>query len=521
MTHIAFEHHGRKKPQDKSVRSGSQKAYSRMFEQSFGGVQKAHINEDQVLTERNLRKKVQSVIKIGKPLDIDLQDGEQIAIVGNNAAGKTDFVNILMGRKRLAGNPISYDFSPSASNLVSDNIRYISFQDAYGEAGANYYHQLRWNSIEIDEETPTAGALLEGMGDQAIREELFQLFDLYPVLDKYIITLSSGELRKFQIARALFAKPRVLILDNPYIGLDASTRDFLSDLLAKLASTWKIMIILVMARWDNIPPFINRVIRIGSPETDESSISPDKKTEEAILSLPEKEYPQGGFYPSEPGSRILQFNNITVRYDNRVILKDLSWTVHEGEHWAITGQNGAGKSTLLSLVCADNPQAYACDFEIFGHKRGTGESIWDIKKHIGYVSPEMHRSYQKNITALEVVASGLFDTVGLFMHPDQEQLAKSLYWMRIFRIEDLASRSYLRLSSGEQRLCLLARAFVKDPELLILDEPMHGLDISNMNQILNIIDIFAVRPRKTLIMVSHYPAEFPACINRKLELKKL
>ena len=242
---------------------------------------------------------------------------------------------------------------------------------------------------------------------------------------------------------------------------------------------------------------------------------------EALLSLPEKEYPQGGFYPSEPGSRILQFNNITIRYDNRVILNNLSWTVHEGEHWAITGQNGAGKSTLLSLVCADNPQAYACDFEIFGHKRGTGESIWDIKKHIGYVSPEMHRSYQKNITALEVVASGLFDTVGLFMHPDQEQLKKSLYWMRIFRIEDLASRSYLKLSSGEQRLCLLARAFVKDPELLILDEPMHGLDMSNMNHILIIIDIFVRRPRKTLIMVSHYPSEFPECISHRLQRKKL
>ena len=457
-------------------------------------------------------------------MDICLIDGQQIAIVGNNAAGKTDFVNILMGRKRLAGNPISYDFSPSASNLVSDNIRYISFQDAYGEAGSNYYHQLRWNSIEIDEETPTAGELLEGIGDQAIREELFRMFDLYPVLDKYIITLSSGELRKFQIARALFAKPRVLILDNPFIGLDASTRDFLSDLLAILASTWKIMIILVMARWDNLPAFINRVITIDGRSfagAQDDKADQDDMIREALLSLPEKEYPQGGFYPSEPGSRILQFNNITIRYDNRVILNNLSWTVHEGEHWAITGQNGAGKSTLLSLVCADNPQAYACDFEIFGHKRGTGESIWDIKKHIGYVSPEMHRSYQKNITALEVVASGLFDTVGLFMHPDQEQLEKSLYWMRIFRIEDLASRSYLKLSSGEQRLCLLARAFVKDPELLILDEPMHGLDMSNMNHILKIFDIFVRRPRKTLIMVSHYPSEFPECISHRLQLKKL
>ncbi len=466
---------------------------------------------------RNLRKKVQSIIKIGNPVNLCLQDGQQIAIVGDNAAGKTALVNILMGRSRLPGNPVSYDFSPSASNMVSDNIRYIEFQDAYGAAGANYYHQLRWNSVEIDEETPTAGELLQGVGDEALREELFTLFNLRPVLDKYIITLSSGELRKFQIARALFSKPRVLILDNPFIGLDAQTRDQLSDLLGRLAASWKLMIILVMSRWEVMPAFINRIIPVDDIKQPDA-ISRQDEIRESILSLPDKEFPKGGFYPSEEGSCILQFNNITIRYDTRTILKDFSWTVHEGERWAITGQNGAGKSTLLSLVCADNPQAYACDMEIFGHKRGTGESIWDIKKHIGYVSPEMHRSYQKNITALEVVASGLFDTVGLYMHPDSDQLERSMWWMKIFQIEDLASQSYLRLSSGEQRLCLLARAFVKDPELLILDEPMHGLDYKNMYIVQKIIDIFASRTRKTLLMVSHYDSEFPSCIDHKLEM---
>ncbi|MBQ9877965.1 MAG: ATP-binding cassette domain-containing protein [Bacteroidales bacterium] len=466
---------------------------------------------------RNLRKKVQSIIKIGNPVNLCLQDGQQIAIVGDNAAGKTALVNILMGRSRLPGNPVSYDFSPSASNMVSDNIRYIEFQDAYGAAGANYYHQLRWNSVEIDEETPTAGELLQGVGDEALREELFTLFNLRPVLDKYIITLSSGELRKFHIARALLSKPRVLILDNPFIGLDAQTRDQLSDLLGRLAASWKLMIILVMSRWEVMPTFINRIIPVDDVKQPDA-ISRQDEIRESILSLPDKEFPKGGFYPSEEGSCILKFNNITIRYDTRTILKDFSWTVHEGERWAITGQNGAGKSTLLSLVCADNPQAYACDMEIFGHKRGTGESIWDIKKHIGYVSPEMHRSYQKNITALEVVASGLFDTVGLYMHPDSDQLERSRWWMKIFQIEDLASRSYLRLSSGEQRLCLLARAFVKDPELLILDEPMHGLDYKNMYIVQKIIYIFASRSRKTLLMVSHYASEFPPCINHKLEL---
>ena len=443
---------------------------------------------------------MQSIIKISGPLDIDLQDGQQIAIVGDNAAGKTDLVNIILGRKRLPGNPIRYDFSPSPSPMASDNIRYIAFQDAYGATGSNYYHQQRWNSTEIDEDDPTA-------------------------------TMSSGELRKFQISRALSSKPRVLILDNPYIGLDASSRDYLTALLGELCATERIMIILVMSRVDVLPPFITHVIPVKDmvpgrmlpaaelrPETEFPAVS--AAVADAILSLPHKDYSSNGFYHAQKGDVILKFNDISIRYDSRTILKDLSWTVREGECWALTGQNGAGKSTLLSLVCADNPQAYACDFEIFGHKRGTGESIWDIKRHIGYVSPEMCRSYQKNITAQEVVASGLFDTVGLYMHPDEDQFRISLYWMRIFGIEDLAQRSFLKLSSGEQRLCLLARAFVKDPELLILDEPMHGLDLNKCHIIKGIINTFVERPHKTLIMVSHYQSELPNCISRHLVLMR-
>ena len=484
---------------------------------------------------------MQSIIKISGPLDICLQDGPQIAVIGDNAAGKTDLVNILLGRRRLPGNPISYDFSPSHSPMVSDNIRYIAFQDAYGEAGNNYYHQLRWNSVEIDEETPTAGELLDNAfalacasgkdipAKERLRDSLYEMFGLRPLLDKYIISLSSGELRKFQIARALFSMPRVLILDNPFIGLDAATRDLLSSLLGELGSKNRIMMILVMSRVDVLPSFITHIIPVKDltpgkmipaaefrPQAAVSAI--DAGIREDILSLPHKDYSAYSFYKAEKGDVILKFNGISIRYDSRTILDNLSWTVREGECWAITGQNGAGKSTLLSLVCADNPQAYACDFEIFGHKRGTGESIWDIKRHIGYVSPEMHRSYQKNITALDVVASGLFDTVGLYMHPDQDQFCTSLRWMRIFGIDGLADRSFLKLSSGEQRLCLLARAFVKDPELLILDEPMHGLDLHKIGLIKQIIDTFMQRPHKTLLMVSHYKSELPSCITNNLTL---
>ncbi|MBQ4189323.1 MAG: ATP-binding cassette domain-containing protein, partial [Bacteroidales bacterium] len=256
---------------------------------------------------------MQSIIKISGPLDICLQDGQQIAVIGDNAAGKTDLVNILLGRRRLPGNPISYDFSPSHSPMVSDNIRYIAFQDAYGEAGNNYYHQLRWNSVEIDEETPTAGELLDNAfalacasgndvpAKERLRDSLYDMFGLRPLLDKYIISLSSGELRKFQIARALFSMPRVLILDNPFIGLDAPTRDLLSALLGELGSKNRIMMILVMSRVDVLPSFITHIIpveglsprkMIPASEFKPHMVFPEIASDimEEILSLPHKEY---------------------------------------------------------------------------------------------------------------------------------------------------------------------------------------------------------------------------------------
>ena len=186
---------------------------------------------------------------------------------------------------------------------------------------------------------------------------------------------------------------------------------------------------------------------------------------------------------------IIHFNKVTIRYGARTILKDLDWTVRQGEHWALSGDNGSGKSTLLSLVCADNPQAYACDISLFGHKRGSGESIWDIKRHIGYVSPEMHRSYKQNIPAIQIVASGLKDTIGLYVRPNE------------------AERE-------------LARAFVKEPDLLILDEPLHGLDDENRLMVKEIVDKYCEDPSRTLIYVTHYQEELPHCIDHSIFLKK-
>ena len=476
--------------------------------------------------------------RMAQPVNLEIRTGEQVAIVGNNAAGKSRLVEILTGHYPLLLNEVQYDFGPTAHRLVSENLRYISFRDSYGESDGTYYYQQRWNQHDIDENTPTVAELLDKLpmtGTDKEKKErlskLVRLFHLEDVLDKYIITLSSGELRKFQLTRALMGEPKALILDNPFIGLDAPTRDRLRQLLAELISQTGLQVILVLSRREEIPDFITHVLPIEglsllpkqthqtfmSQEAPSTPGLPDE-VRQWILEQPEHDMGRGGFYPKE-GGEILSFHQVSIRYGQRTILNSLDWTVREGERWALTGHNGSGKSTLLSLVCADNPQAYACNISLFGHRRGSGESIWEIKRHIGYVSPEMHRAYMKDLPAIDIVASGLYDSVGLYCRPRPEQRSICLGWMKVFGIESLAQRTFLRLSSGEQRLCLLARAFVKDPELLILDEPLHGLDEQQRARVKDIIQLFCQRPHKTLVMVTHYEEELPPCIDHRLVLK--
>jgi molybdate transport system ATP-binding protein len=426
------------------------------------------------------------------------------AIAGRNGSGKTRYIDQL--RKQLA----------------SDKVRYIAFTDSYGvNVDGQYYLQLRWNQHDIDHETPTVGELLQRAylltGEdteerRAQQKHLYELFHMDEFLDKYIITLSSGELRKFQLTKTLFANPQLLIMDNPFIGLDAETRDQLKALLLQLAEEQNIEIMLVMSKTDDIPEYVTDIKYFSEPEEIPAHVL-SKEKYEAILSLPysDKDY---------DCQHVIDMKKVTIRYGERTILKDLDWTVKNGERWALSGQNGSGKSTLLSLVCADNPQSYACDITLFDRPRGSGESIWDIKKHIGYVSPEMHRSYKRNLPAIRIVASGLMDSIGLYAIPNPQDYDKCRWWLDMFGIGDLADKPFLQLSSGEQRLVLLARAFVKDPQLLILDEPLHGLDLWNRRLAKDIIEAFCQRKGKTMIMVTHYQEELPNVITNSLYLKK-
>jgi molybdate transport system ATP-binding protein len=471
---------------------------------------------------------------MAEPVNFSLEEGEHIAIVGRNSAGKSMFVDMITGRHPAFPDMVKYAFDEPYNNL-----KHISFRDTYGgDNDRTYFLQQRWNQMEIDEETPTVGCKLEEAFNlagadtperRAFQKHIYELFHLEDLLDKYIILLSSGELRKYKIAASLFSAPRVLIMENPFIGLDAQTRDQLKELMAMLAKEQGLQIILVLAKTDEIPDFITHIVEVRNMEVLPKLNRQDyleqrvpfptrvlsQEKEQAIISQRDKAQS-----PLCAPSEIIDFRNVNIRYGSRTILKDLNWTVRQGEHWALSGQNGSGKSTLLSLVCADNPQGYACDISLFGHKRGSGESIWDIKKHIGYVSPEMHRSYRQDIPAIQIVASGLKDSVGLYVRASEAEKTQCRWWMDIFGISHLAERPFLQMSSGEQRLILLARAFVKSPELLILDEPLHGLDNHNRQLVKDIVDDYCKNPMVTLIFVTHYQEELPRCIDHSLYLER-
>lgn len=470
--------------------------------------------------------------RLSEPVSFDVLDGEQIAVMGPNAGGKSMLIDMITGKFPLAEGTLEYDFSPSPWSEAYKNIRYIAFRDTYGSNDTNYYYQQRWNSTETDD-FPTVRQLLGDYTEDALQRQLFEMFRIDAMLDKRILMLSSGELRKFQLVKILLTQPRVLIMDNPFIGLDAATRDLLDSLLRQLTRLHGLQLILVLSMLDSVPDYITHVITVdklvvGSKQTRDEylrsySVADAERAggdsalcatlTQRILGLP---YTGTNF----TGDEVVRLNKVSIAYDGHSILKDLNWTVRRGEKWSLSGENGSGKSTLLSLVCADNPQSYACDISLFGRQRGSGESIWEIKKHIGYVSPEMHRAYMKNFPTIDIVASGLYDSIGLYMKPRPEQRDICLWWMGIFGIASLADRPFLRLSSGEQRLALLARAFVKDPELLILDEPLHGLDTYNRRRARVVIEAFCHRLDKTVIMVTHYVQELPPSVDKHLTLHK-
>jgi molybdate transport system ATP-binding protein len=366
----------------------------------------------------------------------------------------------------------------------------------------------------------------DGIRQEMVAQIVDQL-EVKHLLPRPVRFLSTGEMRKVLIARALIPSPRLLILDEPFDGLDLQTRTQMAHCINTLMNG-KQQVVLVTHRITEVLPNISHVLgiregkvqfqgeraRMLTPVQIERLFSPQKAPADAPLPVPLPADPE--LYPIP--DVLIEMRATTVKYGDVTILENLNWKMNAGENWAITGPNGAGKTTLLSLIAGDNPQAYANEIYLFGQRRGSGESIWDIKKQLGIVSAEFQIRYRKPITAADVILSGFFDSVGLYHQGTQAQKEIAEQWIEVFQIKHLAQQKFRMLSYGERRMVLLARAMVKFPLLLILDEPCQGLDRNNRQKILNLVEYIGRHGRTSLLFVTHHAEEIPDCITRILRL---
>jgi molybdate transport system ATP-binding protein len=222
-------------------------------------------------------------------------------------------------------------------------------------------------------------------------------------------------------------------------------------------------------------------------------------------------------YRLTPGIPLLELRNVSVRYGELAVLNSVNWVFRPGQHCNIAGPNGCGKTTLLSLITGENHKAYGQDITLFGQRRGSGESVWEIRQKFGKVDTQLHLNHARGMKVIEVVVSGFFDTVGLYDDWGGKQVEIARQWLNALDLGELAATPFDTLSFGLQRMVLLARAMVKSPAILILDEPCLGLDAYHTRTILDAVDHIAANSDTQIIFVSHSVGQMPGCINQWLE----
>jgi molybdate transport system ATP-binding protein len=454
----------------------------------------------------------------------EIRTGESWAILGPNGAGKSSLARVLMDDVPTTKGTVKRHH-PDAER---DRIGWVSPELQEWLLGAeenrveNGGCAGRGGDPETARETILSGSPPGIDGARAHRRIVKRLGIGY-CQNRPMRTLSTGELRKVLIARALMKSPRLLVLDEPFGGIDATSRKELTTLFGDLLRDG-VQLVLVTHRADEIPPGIahvlcvknGRVVLQGRREeilSDWLQMSDDEE-------IPVPGLPRVDVRVKGAPEVFVEMKGVTVKFDDVIIFDNFDWTVKRGENWAVLGPNGAGKTTLLNLITGDNLQGYANEIYLFGVLKGSGETLWDIREKIGVVSSELQVRYRRGIQARDVVASGLFDSLGLFrrLSPEERRIVED--WMDLLGILPMAERVFDRLSYGERRMVLIARAMVKSPLLLILDEPCQGLDSTNRRKMMKLIDRIGAGTGTRIIYVSHYEEEIPSCINRALRLDR-
>lgn len=446
-------------------------------------------------------------------LSFHIAQGQCWAVVGPSGSGKTSLLQALAGVQGISGN-MEKEAGLSVA-YVAQQHRFLNLSHT-----ATFYYQQRFNAADADDSQTVSAAFPELFTADETARHIQASFGLQALMHRSLLHLSNGENKRLQLAKAFLKKPDLLLLDAPFVGLDAATRELLEERLQALCAGGTAVVLTSSAQ--RIPSFATHVLALGAngeaavhdslsfQQTQKFSIAAFDETLLSAL-LPERN--------SHVFETAVRLKNVNISYGDKQILKDINWEVKSGERWALSGRNGAGKSTLLSLITADNPQAYANEIFLFDRRRGSGESIWDIKKKIGFLSPELHLYFDAGASVFDAVASGFFDTIGLFRTASDAQAKKVALWLQLLHLSQYKNKPFARLPLGQQRLVLLARALIKCPPLLVLDEPLQGLDEEQSALFMRLLENICDRTGQTLIYVSHYTEDLPACITQHLVLE--
>jgi molybdate transport system ATP-binding protein len=451
------------------------------------------------------------------------------AVLGPNGSGKSTLLRALIGEVPVVVGSIIRHHAvcqPDAMGYVSlEQHRHIIAREELRDESRHFSGKLD-SHLTVDqflsfeqskhrpETLPTKHQALSILGVSHLR-------------DRAVRFLSNGELRKILITKAILQSRGILLLDEPFEGLDKESRERLARSINGLMDSG-VQIILATNRFEMVLSNIThalilkacRVVRQGPKNlmltTD--NMAGVYKREAPPAPPPAGRKNRNAHASGEQSDILVAINDATVKYGHTTIFKNLSWSVKAGENWAVVGPNGSGKSTLLRLVTADHHQAYANEIYLFGKRRGSGESVWEIKQRMGVVSSEVQVHYRKQMDAYDVVLSGFFDSVGLYRLADTGQHATARKWIDRLGLGHLAERRFDRLSYGERRMILLARAMVKSPQILVLDEPCQGLDPDNRRIVLELVEYIGCLTATQLLYVTHHAGEIPACISHVLEM---
>jgi len=472
--------------------------------------------KESIVNIQHLNLKYQQKLVL-KDLDWTINRGENWALGGTSGSGKTSLAKVISGLQSATGE-VKINFN-NDSHLPREVLFVESwYQFKNLEGVANFYYQQRYTSQQA-KDTLTVHAELVGFG----KENRLHFDHVEPILEalhfttfasSQLIELSSGEHKKLQLVKALWLKPQLLIIDQPYTGLDAASRKNLNLLLEEV-STDGVQLILI-CNDSELPGSINRFAEIANGQILVSdsrvitSVSEDTYSRKIPDFLKES--------PTYSSRNIVKMVDVNISYGEKQVLKNVNWEVNAGEKWLLQGHNGSGKSTLLSLVNGDHPQSYANELYLFGNRRGSGESIWDIKQHIGLISPEFHWYFDAASTVWQSIASGFYDTVGLFQQLPYSKSQQVDELMEYFNLTESKNELLSSLQLGKQRLALLARTIIKNPELLILDEPCQGLDQQQTKYFNQLVDKLCSNGM-TLIYVGHFESQLPTCIDNRILLE--